>query len=222
MHAAIKCLHIPQGPSLRFGLSCPDPSSLNRPHPPHSRAHRDFAAWRLIRDAFAVRERLGDPRVVPGFRCPFFPDMPSSATPGSSTSIRSRQRCRHRPSPKEQRLGTPKIPAIRFTRGEVFEASTVHTFATACQFARHPVRIWPVSQPTAPFTSKLSTGQSPFPLLDMTTASTGLLCWWDSHPLEWQLASLHAPHLPDADRPSHATLTARPETSQLPVRSFCT
>jgi hypothetical protein len=131
--------------------------------------------------------------------------MPSSATPGSSTSISSRQRCRHRPSPKEQRLGTPKIPAIRFTRGEDFEASTVHTFATACRFARHPVRIWPVSQPTAPFTSKLSTGQSPFPLLDMTTASTGLLCWWDSHPLEWQLASLHTPRLPDADRPAHAT-----------------
>ena len=61
--------------------------------------------------------------------------------PGSSTSISSRQRCRHRPSPKEQRLGTPEVPAIRFTRGEVFEASTVHTFATACQFARHPARI---------------------------------------------------------------------------------
>src|SRR6202007_1033197 len=93
-----------------------------------------------------------------------------------------------------QRLGTPKIPAIRFTRGEVFEASTVPTFAKACQFSRRPVRIWPVSQPTAPFTSKLSTGQSPFPLLDMTTASTELLCWWDSHPLEWQSASLHLPN----------------------------
>jgi hypothetical protein len=32
---------------------------------------------RLICDAFAVRERLGDPRAVPGFRWPpFFPDMP--------------------------------------------------------------------------------------------------------------------------------------------------
>ena len=29
------------------------------------------------------------------------------------------------------------------------------------------------------------------PLLDMTTTVTGLLCWRDSHPLEWQLASLH-------------------------------
>src|SRR5262249_30996556 len=31
-------------------------------------AHRNFTARRLICDAFAVRERLGDPREVPGFR----------------------------------------------------------------------------------------------------------------------------------------------------------
>src|SRR5450756_1138530 len=49
----------PQRPSLGSGLFCPGPSSLNRPHPPHSQAHRDFTAWRLIRDAFAVR---GAPR----------------------------------------------------------------------------------------------------------------------------------------------------------------
>ena len=79
-------LHLPQGPSLGSGLFCPGPSSLNRPHPPHSQAHRDFTAWRLIRDAFAVRERLGDPRVVPSFRCTFLPDMPSSLTPGARSS----------------------------------------------------------------------------------------------------------------------------------------
>jgi hypothetical protein len=131
---------------------------------------------------------------------------------GEFDIVSSRQRCRHRPSPKEQRLGTPKVPAIRFTRGEDFAVSTVHTFATACQFARHPVRIWPVSQPMAPFTSKLSTGQSPFPLLDMTTTSTGLLCWWDSHPLEWQLASLHAPHLPDAGRKQQRRFRSNPRS----------
>ena len=43
-----------QGPSLGFELCCLGPSSLNRPHPSRSQAHRDFAAWRLIRDAFAV------------------------------------------------------------------------------------------------------------------------------------------------------------------------
>src|SRR5215475_13273476 len=52
--------------------------------------------------------------------------MPSSTTPGSSTSISSRQQCRHRPSPKEQRLGTPKVPAIRFPRGEISRLNSSH------------------------------------------------------------------------------------------------
>ena len=34
-------------------------------------------------------------------------------------------------------------------------------------------------------------GRSSFPLLDMTTTVTGLFCWRDFHPQEWQLASLH-------------------------------
>jgi hypothetical protein len=80
----------PKGPSLGSRLFCPGPSSLNRPHPPHSQAHHDFTARRLIRDVFAVRERLGDPRVVPGFRCSFRPDMPSSLTPGSFDTNLSR------------------------------------------------------------------------------------------------------------------------------------
>jgi hypothetical protein len=65
---------LPQGPSLRSGFYCPGPSLLNRPHPPHSRAHPDFTASRLIPDALAVHIRicLGDPRLVLSFhRCPF-------------------------------------------------------------------------------------------------------------------------------------------------------
>jgi hypothetical protein len=60
---------LPQGPSLRSGLCCPGPSSLNRPHPPHSRAHPNFAIWWLIRDAIAVPIRigLGNPRLVLSF-----------------------------------------------------------------------------------------------------------------------------------------------------------
>jgi len=199
-----------QGSSLRSRLCCPGPSSLNRPHPSHSQAHHNFIARRLICDAFAVRERLGDPRAVPGFHCAFHLNMPSPRTPGSSTSISSRQRCRHRPSPKgsstsissrqrcrhrpspnSDRLGTPKIPAIRFAQGVNFVAYTVHTFATACRVACPPVRIQPISQPSGTFTTRLPTGRSPFPLLVITTTATGLLCWWDFHPLEWQLASLH-------------------------------
>jgi len=82
---------LPQGSSFRFGLFCPDPSSLIRPHPPHSRAQPDFAAKRLIRVAIAVRHcsclgRLGNPRVVPCFRWLFCVDMSSSGTPGNSSA----------------------------------------------------------------------------------------------------------------------------------------
>ena len=125
--AAIRAAYAtrPQGPSLRSGLFCPGPSTLNRPHPPHSQARRDFPAVPVMRDAFAVRERLGDPRVVPNFHCTFLPGMPSSPTPGSPTSICSRTSMPTWPSPFDHRLGTPKIPAIRSTRASHFVASLV-------------------------------------------------------------------------------------------------
>ena len=71
---------------LRVRNSRYDPGTAAE-HPPHSWAHRDFTARRLIRDVFAVRERLSDPRVVPSFRCTFLPDMPPSPTPGSRRHI---------------------------------------------------------------------------------------------------------------------------------------
>src|SRR3954469_22865402 len=49
-------------------------------------------------------------------------------------------------------------------------------------------------RPPGAFTSRLPAGRSPFPPLDMTTTATGLLCWRDFHPQEWQLASLHRIH----------------------------
>jgi len=130
----------PQGPSLGSGLFCPGPSSLNRPHPPHSQAHRDFTAWRLIRDAFAVRERLGDPRAVPGFRCSFLPGMPSSPTPGSPTSNVPEFRCRHGLHRLTTSSALPKLPQS-VPRG--FRISWLLWFAsaTACQVARPPARI---------------------------------------------------------------------------------
>jgi len=41
------------------------------------------------------------------------------------------------PSPRSERLGTPKVPAIRFTRGTSFEASRF-AYVAACQVARPP------------------------------------------------------------------------------------
>jgi len=137
--------------------------------------------------------------------------MPTSRTPGSSTSLSS--------SAGTSTLAFTKSPTARHSQcsrnplhagGSNLEACTVRAFATACQVARRPVRIWPVAQPSAPFTSRLPTGRSPFPLLGMTTASTGVLCWWDFHPLEWQLASLQGLRsMRRSERPGAGT-AARP------------
>ena len=111
-----------RGPRSGSGYSVPNRHHLIGPIRPT--AHRDFTAWRLIRDAFAVRERRGDPQVVPGFHCSFLPGMPPSPTPGSPTSI-SRTSMPTLPSPIDQRLGTPDTPAIRSARAVDFVASLV-------------------------------------------------------------------------------------------------
>jgi hypothetical protein len=49
--------------------------------------------------------------------------MPPSSTTGSSTSLSSRTTTSTRPSSRVERLGTPKTPAIRFTRAMNFAAS---------------------------------------------------------------------------------------------------
>ena len=184
--AAMRAAHaaLPQGPSLRFGLFCPAPSSLNRPHPPHSQARRDFPAVPVIRNAFAVRERLGDPRVVPCFRCPLFPNMPPSTPPELSPAARSQMYS----SPttmafaqlsKARRARLPRHP---LRAGTLFRGLLVRlwswTFATACPFARPPggsdrCTGAPAHQPTRTFTSALSPGWSPFLTADMTTVLPG-------------------------------------------------
>src|SRR3954447_11529688 len=74
-----------------------------------------------------------------------------------------------RPSPRSERLGTPNTPAIRFTRGPFFEASLVrHCYGlSGCSPPWTDLTGSP--QPPGAFTSRLPTGRSPFPSLDMTT-----------------------------------------------------
>src|SRR3954467_9678178 len=86
-----------------------------------SRLHRRAAYTRCLRCAGAPRR----PTSGSGLSLPFRPDMPSSLTPGSSTSHVSRVAMPTRPSPRSERLGTPNTPAIRFTRDPLFEASLV-------------------------------------------------------------------------------------------------
>src|SRR5262245_41756474 len=96
------------------------------------------------------------------------------------------------PSLWTKKLGTPNDPAIRFTRGTDFVATMV----------RNCYGLSGCSPPWTDLTVKyfghrglllpaFRQVRSPLPSLDITTTVTGLLCWRDSHPLEWQLASLH-------------------------------
>ena len=115
--------------------------------------------------------------------------MPSSLTPGSSTSHVSSCAMPTRPSPRSERLGTPNTPAIRFTRGTSFEASLVRICYGLSGCSPPWTDLTEFPRPPGAFTSRLPTGRSPVPPLDMTTTATGLLCWRDFHPQEWQLAS---------------------------------
>ena len=165
---------LPQRPSLRSGFYCPSPSTLTRPHPSHSQAHPVFAAWRFIRDAFAVLVRLGDPRVVPCFRCSFLLDMPPSTTAGSSLAACAQfLRQRYWPSPETERLGTPKVPHHPLPMGRIFAASLV-------RYSLRPVKLLApladptgyFAQPSEAFTPGLSSSRSPFSPPGITTVAT--------------------------------------------------
>jgi hypothetical protein len=165
---------LPKRPSLRSGFYCPSPSTLNRPHPSHSRAHPAFAAWRFIRDAFAVLMRLGDPRVVPCFHCTFLLGMPSSTTAGNPLAVCAQfLRQRRLPSPESERLGSPKFPHHPLPMGRIFAASLV-------RYALRPVGLLAsLADPTGylsrlseAFTPGLSSSRSPFSPPGITTVAT--------------------------------------------------
>jgi hypothetical protein len=169
-------LHSTPGVLAPVWVFCPSPSSLIRPHPPHSQAHRDFAALRLILDALAVRLRLGDPRVVPHFHCLFCIDMSSSETTESPLAACAQfLRQRRWPSPRLHRLGTFKVPHHPLLVGQGFSELDYGSLAL------RPVELLaPLSdrtglcssQPTRAFTSRLPAARSPSPLPDITTVAT--------------------------------------------------
>ena len=125
---ALVCRHssvdaLPQGPSLRFGLFCPDPSTLNRPHPPHLQAQGDFTAERLIRLALAVRSRSAPRRPASGSMLSLAccVGMSSSETPGGSSAANVQFLRRWRwPSTHLESLGTSQLPTLRFPWGHTF------------------------------------------------------------------------------------------------------
>src|SRR3954469_15935394 len=96
-----------------------------------------------------------------------------------------------RPSPRSERLGTPNIPAIRFTRGTSFEASLVRVCYGRSGCSPPLDGSDRVSPATGGFYIQASDGSVSLTVAGYDYNSTGLLCWRDFHPQEWQLASLH-------------------------------
>src|SRR5262249_5685373 len=163
----------PQGSSLGFELCCLGPSSLNRPHPSRSQAHRDFTAWRLIRDAFAVRERIGDPRAVPGFRCSFRPDMPPSLTSGSSIIVSIQNTdvdIGLRYGPKGSAL--PIIPQS-VSRGARLSRLRWFANASGLRGCGPPCRVLPSLPASGGFYSQPSDGAVPLPVAGYNYNSVG-------------------------------------------------
>jgi len=130
---------------------------------------------RLICDAFAVRERLGDPRVVPRFHLPFLPSMSPSMSPGSLSlhipSSFATSACLRR-----------EISTVRHSQRQPFRGLLI-------RFRYNLLSCSP------PYRKLLLPGFRRFgrPLRRRISlqCQLGNLHWRDSHPLEWQLASLH-------------------------------
>ncbi len=126
-----------------------------------------------------------------GLSLPFLLGMPLSMTPGSSIIASPELRCRHG---LRRDLSSSALPILPQS---VSRGARISGLPDSRNLLRPAKLLAPLygsdrcTRPPRAFTSRLPTDRSPSPLLDMTTTASGLLCWRDSHPLEWQLASLH-------------------------------
>src|SRR3954449_8041371 len=78
-----------------------------------------------------------------------------------------------RPSPRSERLGTPKTPAIRFTRDLVFEASLVRLCYGLSGCSPPWTDLTEFPRPPGAFTSRLPAGRAPFPPLGIAYTEGG-------------------------------------------------
>src|SRR5215467_6077788 len=126
-----------------------------------------------------------------GLSLPFLLGMSLSMTPGSSIIASPELRCRHRLRRDLNSSALPILPqsVSRGARISGLPDSRIRYGLPSCSPPLYGSDR--CARPPRAFTSRLPTDRSPSPLLDMTTTATGLLCWRDSHPLKWQLASLH-------------------------------
>src|SRR6516164_5251907 len=89
--------------------------------------------------------------------------MPLSMTPGSSSSPVPTSMPTS-PSPRSERLGTPNLPAIRFTRGTSFGASRFTHLLRPAKLLAPPVRIGPICSALGSFYFQASNGSVALPV----------------------------------------------------------
>ena len=113
------------------------PHCLLRPHPPVPRARGNFTALPVICRAFAVRERLGDPRDLPYFRCRALQACRRPYAGGFK--VLSRYACapRYQASSLCPRVATRKCPPLpAIFGGEYFSTRHRSLHAAARLFAK--------------------------------------------------------------------------------------
>jgi hypothetical protein len=126
-----------------------------------------------------------------GLSLPFLLGMPLSMTPGSSIIASPELRCRHGLRRDLSSSALPILPQS-VSRGAHISGLPDSRICYGLPSCSPPLYGSDrCTRPPRAFTSRLPTDRSPSPLPDISTTATGLLCWRDFHPLEWQLASLH-------------------------------
>jgi len=126
-----------------------------------------------------------------GLSLPFLLGMPLSMTPGSSIIASPELRCRHGLRRDLSSSALPILPQSVSRGARISGLPDSHNLLRPAKLLAPLYGSDRCTRPPRAFTSRLPTDRSPSPLLDMTTTASGLLCWRDSHPLEWHLASLH-------------------------------
>jgi len=150
----------PRGPRSGPGYSVPVHQHLIDPIRPTRRHISISSLCGLYEMPSLCVSRLGDPRVVPCFRCAVFIDTSPSSTPGSSSVARTQFLRRQRwPSSPHKSLGTSQIPTIRFPWGNPFRGWTTIRICYDLSICSPPLadltRLY--AQPTGTFTSGLPT-----------------------------------------------------------------
>ena len=126
-----------------------------------------------------------------GLSLPFLLGMPLSMTPGSSIIASPELRCRHRLRRVLSGSALPILPQS-VSRGARISGLPDSRICYGLPSCSPPlVRIRPMHSAPEGFYFQASNGSVALPVAGISTTATGLLCWRDSHPLEWQLASLH-------------------------------